>query len=77
MHQAKAAARNTICFFAPALQTAVNARAQLEDDIRQAIETRQFELYYQPQVERKRPEFPSGMTAGLRTTMSSWVMSGR
>jgi diguanylate cyclase (GGDEF)-like protein len=77
MHQAKAAGRNTICFFAPALQTAVNTRAQLEDDIRQAIETRQFELYYQPQVERKRPEFPSGMTAGLRTTMSSWVMSGR
>ncbi len=52
MHQAKAAGRNTICFFAPALQTAVNARAQLEDDFRQAIETRQFELYYQPQVER-------------------------
>ena len=52
MHQAKAAGRNTICFFAPALQTAVNTRAQLEDDIRQAIETRQFELYYQPQVER-------------------------
>ena len=26
---------------------------------------------------RKRPEFPSGMTPGLRTTMSSWVMSGR
>jgi DNA invertase Pin-like site-specific DNA recombinase len=25
----------------------------------------------------KRPEFPSGVTAGLRTTMSSWVMSGR
>jgi len=25
----------------------------------------------------KRPEFPSGMTACLRTTMSSWVMSGR
>jgi len=54
MHQAKTAGRNTICFFAPALQTAVNARAQLEDDIRQAIETRQFVLYYQPQVERGR-----------------------
>jgi hypothetical protein len=25
-------------------------------------------------VLRKRPESPSGMTAGLRTTMSSWVM---
>jgi len=54
MHKAKAAGRNTICFFAPALQTAVNARAQLENDIRQAIETGQFELYYQPQVERGR-----------------------
>jgi EAL domain-containing protein (putative c-di-GMP-specific phosphodiesterase class I) len=54
MHQAKAAGRNTICFFAPALQTAVNARVQLEDDIRRAIETRQFLLYYQPQVERGR-----------------------
>ena len=54
MHQAKAAGRNMICFFAPALQTAVSARAQLEDDIRQAIETKQFVLYYQPQVERGR-----------------------
>jgi diguanylate cyclase (GGDEF)-like protein/PAS domain S-box-containing protein len=54
MHQAKAEGRNTICFFAPALQTAVNARVQLEDDIRRAIETRQFLLYYQPQVERGR-----------------------
>jgi diguanylate cyclase (GGDEF)-like protein len=54
MHQAKAAGRNTICFFAIALQTAVNARAQLEDDLRQAIQTKQFVLYYQPQVERGR-----------------------
>jgi diguanylate cyclase (GGDEF)-like protein len=54
MHKAKAEGRNTICFFAPALQTAVNARAQLEVDIRQAIEARQFVLYYQPQVERGR-----------------------
>jgi diguanylate cyclase (GGDEF)-like protein/PAS domain S-box-containing protein len=54
MHQAKAAGRNTICFFAPALQTAVNARAQMENEIRQAIETKQFVLYYQPQVENGR-----------------------
>ena len=25
-------------------------------------------------VIRKRPEFPSGMTSGLRTTMPSWVV---
>lgn len=54
MYQAKAAGRNTIHFFAPALQAAVNARAALEDELRQAIRGRQFLLWYQPQVERGR-----------------------
>ena len=38
MYQAKTAGRNTIRFFAPALQAAVNARASLEDEIRRASE---------------------------------------
>jgi diguanylate cyclase (GGDEF)-like protein/PAS domain S-box-containing protein len=50
MFQAKAAGRNTIRFFEPALQEAVNARAAMEDDLRQAIQSNQFVLYYQPQV---------------------------
>jgi EAL domain-containing protein (putative c-di-GMP-specific phosphodiesterase class I) len=41
-------------FFSPALQTTVNARAAMENDIHQAIKKNQFELYYQPQVERGR-----------------------
>jgi len=52
MYQAKAAGRNTLHFFAPALQTAVNARAEMEDDLRQAISRNEFRLYYQAQVER-------------------------
>ena len=51
MYQAKSAGRNTLRFFAPALQAAINARASMEDDLRQAIGTGQFRLYYQPQVE--------------------------
>jgi diguanylate cyclase (GGDEF)-like protein/PAS domain S-box-containing protein len=51
MYQAKTAGRNTMRFFAPALQAAVNARAALEEDIRQAIKFSQFELYYQPQFD--------------------------
>jgi predicted signal transduction protein with EAL and GGDEF domain len=39
MYQAKAAGRNTMRFFAPALQAAVNARAALEEDIRQRSRT--------------------------------------
>ncbi len=34
-----------------------------------------FELRNQTLCFCKRPEFPSGMTSGLRTTMSSWLMS--
>ena len=54
MYQAKAAGRNTLRFFAPALQAAVNARAALEGDLRQAIRNYEFELYYQPQIDRNR-----------------------
>jgi diguanylate cyclase (GGDEF)-like protein/PAS domain S-box-containing protein len=54
MFQAKEAGRNTIRFFSPDLQAAVSARAAMEEDLREAIKTNQFELYYQPQVERSR-----------------------
>ena len=52
MYQAKSAGRNNMLFFAPALQASVNARAAIEDDLRQAIQQKQFSLYYQPQLER-------------------------
>ena len=52
MYQAKAAGRNAMLFFAPALQASVNARAELEEDLRQAIKGNQFSLYYQPQIDR-------------------------
>jgi len=51
MYQAKAAGRNAIRFFAPALQAAVTARARLEDEIRQGLREHQFALWYQPQVD--------------------------
>jgi diguanylate cyclase (GGDEF)-like protein/PAS domain S-box-containing protein len=54
MYQAKSAGRNTMRFFAPALQAAVNTRAQMEEELRRAVECQQFELYYQPQVHRTR-----------------------
>jgi diguanylate cyclase (GGDEF)-like protein/PAS domain S-box-containing protein len=52
MYQAKAAGRNGMLFFAPALQASVNARAESEEDLRQAIKLNQFSLYYQPQIDR-------------------------
>jgi len=51
MLKAKEQGRGTIRFFSPELQTAVNARARMEQDLRQAIKANQLTLYYQPQVQ--------------------------
>jgi diguanylate cyclase (GGDEF)-like protein/PAS domain S-box-containing protein len=51
MSQAKNAGGNTMRFFAPALQAAVNARADMKEGIDQGIHAKQFMLYYQPQVD--------------------------
>jgi EAL domain-containing protein (putative c-di-GMP-specific phosphodiesterase class I) len=50
MSEAKSAGGDTARFYSPALQTAVNTRAAMKDDISQAINARQFILFYQPQV---------------------------
>lgn len=55
MYQAKGEGRNTVQFFAPALQAAVHARAVMEEELRLAIKMEQFVLYYQPQVEQDGP----------------------
>jgi diguanylate cyclase (GGDEF)-like protein len=51
MYQAKSAGRNTLSFYDPAMQAALQARAALELDLRLAIEENQFKLYYQMQVD--------------------------
>ncbi len=50
MYQAKAAGRNTVCFFDPAMQAVVTANAALNFGLRQSLRDDHFVLYYQPQV---------------------------
>ncbi len=52
MYQAKEAGRNTLRFFEPEMQAAVAARAALETDLREAVHSAQFLLFYQAQVDR-------------------------
>ena len=52
MYQAKAAGRNSLRFFDPQMQAVVSARASLESDLREALTSNQFVLYYQAQVNR-------------------------
>lgn len=50
MYQSKTEGRNTIRFFDPKMQDAINARVDMEQELRKAITQQQFELYYQVQV---------------------------
>ena len=50
MYQAKAAGRNSICFFDPAMQAVVDANAITISELRQSLRKEDFVLHYQPQV---------------------------
>jgi len=54
MYQAKTSGRNILRFFDPAMQLVLEIRAELESELRQALEKQQFRLYYQIQVDSLR-----------------------
>ena len=64
MYQAKESGRNTVRFFDPLMQRAVETRASLEADLRGALPGGQLRLYYQVQVDNNLK--PIGAEALLR-----------
>jgi diguanylate cyclase (GGDEF)-like protein/PAS domain S-box-containing protein len=53
MYQAKDSGRNTVRFFDPEIQNAVESRAILEADLRRAVSGNQLRLFYQIQVDNQ------------------------
>lgn len=51
MYQSKAAGRNTLRFFDPAMQVALEESTLLEQDLRQSLPNNELQLYYQPQID--------------------------
>ena len=51
MYQAKAAGRNAVRFFDPAMQAVAEQRLAMEQDLRQSLADGDFELHYQVQVD--------------------------
>jgi EAL domain-containing protein (putative c-di-GMP-specific phosphodiesterase class I) len=51
MYQAKSLGRNTVCFFDPAIQSAMEQRAELEKDLRASLRLNQMMLHYQMQTD--------------------------
>jgi diguanylate cyclase (GGDEF)-like protein len=70
MYQAKAAGRNTLCFFDPQMQTAALAKAALSGALRRALHEQQFALHYQPQVHA------DGQVVGLEALLRWQLPSG-
>ncbi|MDX8398947.1 MAG: EAL domain-containing protein [Gallionellaceae bacterium] len=66
MYQAKNAGRNTLRFFDQQMQDAISARAALEDELRKALYSQQFQLHYQIQVDSS--QRPLGAEALIRWT---------
>ncbi|MDP2285172.1 MAG: bifunctional diguanylate cyclase/phosphodiesterase [Pseudohongiella sp.] len=52
LFNAKQSGRNRVSFFNPDWQAAVNERAQLLNDLRKGIGQQEFEMYFQPQVDK-------------------------
>lgn len=51
LYRAKAAGRGQVRFFAPEMQAELNARRELEFDLREALLHRRLVLHYQPQID--------------------------
>lgn len=51
MYRAKDAGRDSLRFFLPSMQTAALERLRLHTELRQALDTQQFELFYQAQTD--------------------------
>jgi diguanylate cyclase (GGDEF)-like protein len=56
LYRAKSSGRGTHCFFEPALDRLMQARSELERDLRGALGNGEFELHYQPFIDLKSGE---------------------
>ncbi|MGO4571009.1 putative bifunctional diguanylate cyclase/phosphodiesterase [Microvirga sp. 2TAF3] len=65
LYRAKAVGRGTFRFFEPEMDAELQARRVLEVDLRKALVNREFELFYQPQVDIRKEQI-SGYEALLR-----------
>ena len=53
MYQAKTTGRNSVCFFDPEMQAAINASAAISSELHTGVRKQDFVLHYQPQVDRQ------------------------
>ncbi|WP_051443028.1 putative bifunctional diguanylate cyclase/phosphodiesterase [Curvibacter gracilis] len=73
MYQAKQAGRNTVCFYDQTLQPQLEARANLEADLRHAIAQSALVAYYQLQVDGQGEVLGAELLLRWRHPCRGWV----
>ena len=73
MYQAKQAGRNTVCFYDQTLQPQLEARANLEADLRHAIAQSELVAYYQLQVDGRGEVLGAELLLRWRHPRRGWV----
>jgi diguanylate cyclase (GGDEF)-like protein/PAS domain S-box-containing protein len=64
MYRAKGQTGNRFCFYAADMHARAQQQAQLDNELRRALEERQFQLYYQPQIDLR-----TGLTIGAEALL--------
>lgn len=52
LYQSKGAGRNAIRFFNPEMQAAIDSRSAMESAMRNSLQQKKFQLFYQPQIDQ-------------------------
>lgn len=71
LYGVKASGRNSIAFFEPHMQVMVSQRLTLENELRQALQAKEFCLHYQPQLDTR-----TGMLIGAEALLR-WTHPAR
>lgn len=74
MYQAKSDSRHSLRLFKPEMNQRTQARAALEQALRQALQQRQLSLHYQPQVRSDADQTLYGVEALMRWQHPEWGM---
>jgi hypothetical protein len=76
LHESKVLGRNRVESFSVALQSRIERRSQLEEELRAAIAHRRFEVHFQPIWARRQSVLLHDESASLETLRRAYEISG-
>lgn len=73
MYQSKSAGRNTIRWFDPQMLASASSRANLEQDLREAVASQQLSVHYQAQVDQEGRTVGAELLMRWKHPLRGWV----